>query len=157
MRFRDRPWVNGNPDEIEYGWLYRILENYLNPEINDFEELQGFVQSGDPLSNVFKRQLRDAMEGFNDGIEENIGSITAFDDGSGMLYLRRLWRDLYPGEPVPGGDDEFRETLRRTILQDLDELPEMLIHYIDFDLPDFRPAARALWERHFPDEPVPQS
>ncbi|MFC7623635.1 hypothetical protein [Microlunatus sp. GCM10028923] len=156
MDFKYRYWLRGEPDSITFGWLYRYLDLYLNPEVNNLDGLQEFTRSNDADAAAFKRQLREAIENFDDEVERHIDYISAYDDDSGAHYLRRVWRDLYPGEAVPGGDDEFREALRQTILQDLDELPEMLIHYIDFDLPDFRPAARTVWELHFPNEPVPE-
>lgn len=157
MKHSKHYWHEGDTSTVEFGWLYRSLEGFLHPEVNDFDALYRFTRSDDPAAIQFKQQLQVAIENFDDEIDYHLDYTTAYDDGSGDRYLRRVWRDLYPGEPVPGGDSEFREALRRTILGHVTELPAILDYYIDFDLDDFKKPASALWKRHFPDETVPES
>lgn len=157
VKHKKRFWYEGDTSAHEFGWLYRLLEGFLHPEVNDFDALYEFVRSDDPAAGLFRQQLQEAMQNFDEEIEYHLDYITAYDDGSGDRYLRRVWRDLYPGEPVPGGDEEFRAALRQTILDNPHPLPLILTYYIDFRLPDFRPDARAVWQRHFPNEPVPVS
>jgi hypothetical protein len=66
---------------------------------------------------------------------------------------------LYHGEPVPGGDDEFREDLRKLIHREVDRVPNTVDYYVPLPLPtdpdDLRAVGRQVWQRFYPDEPLP--
>jgi hypothetical protein len=50
----------------------------------------------------FKDDLRRAIVDPSELPEWELYREVQFDDGSAEKFLRRLWRDLYPDEPVPG-------------------------------------------------------
>lgn len=85
-----------------------------------------------------------------------------YDDGDARSFLRRLWRDLYHGEPVPGGDDEFRDDIRKLIHGEVDRVPFTVSYYDDRpvltstnDVEELQALGRRIWQRFYPDEPLP--
>jgi hypothetical protein len=51
---------------------------------------------------VFKAGLRQAVTHPGQVPRDGLSSDVEYDDGSPEAFLRRLWRDLYSDEPVPG-------------------------------------------------------
>lgn len=51
---------------------------------------------------VFKDELRLAITHLGQVPGYELSSHVQYDDGSPEAFLRRLWRDLYGGELVPG-------------------------------------------------------
>jgi hypothetical protein len=54
------------------------------------------------LPRVFKDELRQAIAHPDQVPCGELSSHVQYDDGSPEKFLRRLWRNLYGGEPVPG-------------------------------------------------------
>ena len=53
-------------------------------------------------TRVVKDELRQAITRPGQVPCCELSSHVQYDDGSPEAFLRRLWRDLYDGEPVPG-------------------------------------------------------
>ncbi len=51
---------------------------------------------------VFKDELRQAITHPGQVPHDELSSHVQYEDGSPEKLLRRLWRDLYGDEPVPG-------------------------------------------------------
>jgi hypothetical protein len=51
---------------------------------------------------VFRDELRQAITHPGQVPRYELSSHVQYDDGSPEAFLRRLWRDLYGDEPVPG-------------------------------------------------------
>lgn len=164
MTYGYRYWLD-DPD-APFATLLDLLETYLEPEGPDYEGLQQLAR--DPASynaedtmRKFKEQLREALADTSQiPGEETLHSVAHFVEGNDERFLRRLWRDLYPGEPVPGGDDEFRDDLRQVIHGEVDRLPWTVYAYrfqYDASISDSGDAAfgRRIWQDLYPDEPVP--
>jgi len=90
--------------DAPYATLLGIIEAHCHPEMDEdaYPDLQRVAQQPDvPRMNIFKRELREVI------IDPSVippGSLEAaseYDDGSDEKFLARLWRDLYPDEPLP--------------------------------------------------------
>jgi len=98
-----------------FATLIRIATTYLHPEADALESLQALAQRGDPVMQVFKAELRQAIRDPGLLPAGELSRHVQYDDGSPRAFLRRLWRDLYGDEPhgVPGAlldaDSEFRD------------------------------------------------
>lgn len=91
---------------------------------------------------------------------EQLGGARGFGDGTNERFMRRVWREMYPTEPVPGpeGEEEFRDDLRRTITGEITETTATTWQYVmlcDGDLDILVDKARRTWQRFYPDEPLP--
>jgi hypothetical protein len=70
---------------------------------DDLESLQELARSGDrPEVRTFKAELRQAIARPGQVPGDEFFSHVVYEDGSTEAVLRRLWRDLYGNEPVPG-------------------------------------------------------
>lgn len=147
-----------------FATLLQTIETYCHPEvINDaYDELINAARnaSNHPRIVEFKQQFQIAL--LDPGEiphPEALYQAGQFDDGTDQRFLRRLWRDLYPDEPVPGGDDEFREHLRQLIDGEVDQVPRTVDPYDEMfyrkKTPhELRQLGRTVWKRFYPDEPL---
>lgn len=84
--------------------LIAVATTYLHPEADELELLQERAKDNDDDSEmrVFKDELRQAITHPDQVPRYELSSHVQYDDGSPGKFLRRLWRDLYGDEPVPG-------------------------------------------------------
>lgn len=150
-----------NPDAPFY-WLLRTVRNYCHPENEDMEELAEIIKHPETgeWRTWFKEEHRKALlDPSQIPHPKALSRAAGYDDGNDARFLRRLWRDLYPREPVPGGDDEFREDLRKLIHGEEYRVPNTVDYYVPLPLPtdpdDLKAAGRQVWRRFYPDEPPP--
>jgi hypothetical protein len=87
-------------------WLPAILKGatYCHPEAYDgvYEDLSARVRSAAPDDEeirVFRIELREALADPGQLPDNELFKAVQFSDGSNEAFLRRLWRDLYGGEP----------------------------------------------------------
>lgn len=91
--------------DAPFAALLRIVDTYCHPEAGgeeSYEELIDLARHTDEFEEMrrFKEELRRALLG--DRPPENALYVAAqFGDGSDEAFLRRLWHDLYPNEPLP--------------------------------------------------------
>ena len=93
-----------NPN-APFATLVRIAVTYCHPEVDEdaYGDLKLLAVRGDRDEMVvFKDELRKALLDPDDVPREALSREVQYDDGSPEKFLRRLWRDLYPNEPVPG-------------------------------------------------------
>jgi hypothetical protein len=93
-----------DPD-LPFGTLITVAETYCHPEAYDeaYDDLKILVKrEGDEEIKTFKDELRQAILTPEKLPDDELYSAVQYDDGSAADFLRRLWRDLYPDEPVPG-------------------------------------------------------
>lgn len=98
-----QPFWRANPN-APFATLIRIARNYCHPETDEdaYGDLKLLAQSkSDEEMNIFKRELHQAILRPSDIPEDELYEAVQFADGSDERFLRRLWRDLYPEEPVP--------------------------------------------------------
>jgi len=92
-----------DPD-APYAVLLETVETYCHPEAWDgaYEQLQRRVARTDlPDVPVFKRELGEALTDPSVLPHGALELAADYDDGSDKAFLTRLWRDLYPEEPLP--------------------------------------------------------
>jgi hypothetical protein len=148
--------------EAPFYWLISIIRNYCHPEADGFDELVEDIGYRGPWTITFKEQHRAALLDPSQLPDGAIDWASSYDDGNDLRFLRRLWRDLYPNEPVPGGDDEFREDLRKLINGEVDRVPSTITYYDNLNPRDWsrtpdelQTLGRTVWKRFYPDEPLP--
>jgi hypothetical protein len=93
-----------NPD-APFAALLDTVEAYCHPEAYDeaYDDLSARANRGrDSVIQKFKDQLRAALLDPEALPKGALYKAAQYDDGSDMAFLRRLWQDLYPDEPVPG-------------------------------------------------------
>lgn len=99
----DRFWVKDR--DARFATLLRIVETYCHPEAYDeaYEDLQAVVArpTHKPVFDTFKSELRDAIRDPGQLPEGALFRAAVYEDGSAEKFLARLWRDLYPDEPLP--------------------------------------------------------
>jgi hypothetical protein len=99
----DRFW-EAHPG-ARYATLLRIIETYCHAEVyNDmFDDLKEAVRLAghEPVFDVFKDELRRAIEHPGELPEGALDDSAQYPDPSDEEFLVRLWRDLYPHEAVP--------------------------------------------------------
>ncbi|MEU7744099.1 hypothetical protein [Nonomuraea sp. NPDC049158] len=82
--------------------LVRICGVHCHPDADEeaYESLKRLAgRPADAEMTRFKAELRHAL-----AFPEQAPSLyrtVRYSDGSTQLFLRRLWRDLYPDEPAP--------------------------------------------------------
>jgi len=93
--------------DAPFATLLRLVETYCHPEAYDeaYEDFQEAVAlpSHDPVFDRFKEELREAIRDPAQVPEGALFRAAVYDDGSAERFLARLWRDLYPDEPLPSG------------------------------------------------------
>jgi hypothetical protein len=90
-----------------FATLIAVAGTYCHPEAYDdgYADLVSRAQSpqaGDDEIGVLTAELRDALAGPGQLPGDELCDAVEDSDGSDEAFLRRLWRDLFPGEPVPG-------------------------------------------------------
>jgi hypothetical protein len=148
--------------EAPFYWLIRVIRAYLDPENYDFDQMVEDFKFQGPWTFRFKEQLSAALLDPSKVPDGAIFWAASYDDGNDIRFLRRLWRDLYPSEPVPDGDDEFREDLRKLIHDEVDRVPSTVSYYDNLNPRDWsrtpdelQTLGRTVWKRFYPDEPLP--
>lgn len=91
--------------EAPFATLLSIIETYCHPEAydeayDDFKEVVRLPDPG-PVFTRFKDELRQAIRDPGRLPDGALFRAAVFADGSDEKFLTRLWRDLYPDEPVP--------------------------------------------------------
>jgi hypothetical protein len=89
-----------------FGTLLRVAATYCHPaaDENAYDGLKRLARRGaDPEMSRFKEELRQALRAPADVPQADLYREVQYGDGSAERFLRRLWHDLYPDEPVPGG------------------------------------------------------
>jgi hypothetical protein len=84
--------------------LIRVAATYCHPEVGEgaYDALKRLAKRGnDEEMTAFKRELQEAILDPDSIPEDDLDYEVQYDDGSADRFLRRLWRDLYPGEPAP--------------------------------------------------------
>lgn len=91
--------------DAPFATLLGIIEAHCHPEAYDeaYEDLQKVVKRPDrgPVWYEFKDELREAIRDPNQIPAGALRTAAQYDDGSPEKFLARLWRDLYPDEPLP--------------------------------------------------------
>jgi hypothetical protein len=93
-----------NPD-APFVTLIGIAGTYCHPEADEdaYDDLKLLAGRGDREDMIlFKDDLRSAIMSPGDVPEEELYREVQYGDGSLEKFLHRLWRDLYPDEPMPG-------------------------------------------------------
>lgn len=99
----NRPFWNIDPD-LPFGTLISVSEIYCHPEAYDeaFDDLKRLVRrESDEEIRTFKNELREAILEPERLPGDELYRAVRYDDGSPEKFLRRLWLDLYPDEPLP--------------------------------------------------------
>lgn len=92
-----------DPD-AQWATLLSTVEKFCHPEAYEdaYESFQRLVKRPDkPEMQVFKQELHDAILDPQRLPKDALLIAAAYDDGSDAKFLARLWRDLYPDEPLP--------------------------------------------------------
>lgn len=101
------PFWEAHPD-APYATLLRLIETYCHPEAyNDvYDDLKEAVRlpGHSPDFDVFKDELRRALEHPDELPEGALYDSAKYSERSGEDFLAQLWRDLYPGEPLPSAE-----------------------------------------------------
>jgi hypothetical protein len=90
--------------EKPFGMLIVVAETYCHPEAYDeaYDDLRALVKREDDQDiKAFKSELRKAILEPETAPRAELSRAVQYDDGSADAFLRRLWRDLYPAEPMP--------------------------------------------------------
>jgi hypothetical protein len=156
-----RYWQD-QPD-TPFATLLTVISAYCEPEADAYEELVEAARTPGMDSRMprFKTELREAIADPGRIPDEHaLSAAASHEDGSDRAFLRRLWRDLYPNEPVPGGDDEFREDLRKVIRGEVSPMPSTVWVYrfrysVEAQRDGNAAFGRRIWQDLYPDEPAP--
>ncbi len=104
-RFDEKYWWRKNPD-APFAELLRAVEGHCHPEAYEeaYDDLIRIVRNpkGGEGARRFKEQLIAALRDPSAIPKDALFRAAEYSDGSDEKFLRRLWRDLYPDEPVPG-------------------------------------------------------
>ena len=99
-------WVAGS--DHRFATLLSYARTYLHPEVyNDaIDDLRYLLRQPeerqDPDTRRFKAELRMVILGQTEGLAPGALSEAAeYDDGDQDAFVRRLWRELFPNEPLP--------------------------------------------------------
>jgi hypothetical protein len=90
-----------------FATLIAVAGTYCHPEAYDdgYADLVSRArspQAGDDEIGVFTAELRDALAGPGQLPGDELCDAVEDSDGSDEAFLRRLWRDMFSGEPIPG-------------------------------------------------------
>lgn len=97
-------WLDDS--DAPFATLLRVVGTYCHPEAGPdaYDDLITLARTRDDDEEMrrFKDELRRVLAGDRTGLHPDaLFAATAYGDGSDDAFLRRLWRDLYPSEPVP--------------------------------------------------------
>lgn len=87
-----------------FATLVRVAGTYCHPEADDeaYDDLKTIARDeGDPEMAAFKDELRRGILAPDEVPGDDLYWEVQYDDGSTEKFLHRLWRDLYPDEPLP--------------------------------------------------------
>lgn len=91
--------------QADWATLLGVVETYCHPEIatdDGYERLQRLAKRQDDAEmTVFKQELREAIRDPSRLPSGSLARAAEYEDGSEQAFLARLWRDLYPEEPLP--------------------------------------------------------
>jgi hypothetical protein len=82
--------------------LVRVCATYCHPEADPgaYDSLKRLARRPDDAEMArFKQELRQALAS-PANVPPGLFHAVRYQDGSAAVFLRRLWDDLYPGEPV---------------------------------------------------------
>ncbi|WP_328988812.1 hypothetical protein OG394_21540 [Kribbella sp. NBC_01245] len=102
--------VKGHTDRgTPYGTLLRIVDTYCHPEADDdaYAALirRAATRADDAEMVTFRGELVRLLEGDREGLRpEALSTAAEYPGGNDDAFLERLWRDLYPDEPLPKRD-----------------------------------------------------
>lgn len=161
MTTYERGYWRDHP-EAPFAELLTTVSTMCHPEVSElYDELIELARNPEPdeRMQLFKTQLREALDDPTRIPGDALHDAAKFSDGSDERFLRRLWRDLYPDEPVPGGDEEFRADLRRLANGEVEKVPSTVDYYDENwhrpKTPDeLRALGREVWAKFYPDEPL---
>lgn len=91
--------------ERSFATLVRVAGTYCHAEADEdaYPTLRRRARRPDDEEMVrFKGELREAVTSLPAAAGLALYGRVRYEDGSARAFLRRLWRDLYPDEPVPG-------------------------------------------------------
>ena len=98
-------WVRHPSDP--FGTLIGVAATYCSPDADpgDYERLKRLAaREDDQQMRVFKAELRQALADPGQLPRGELDNAAEYGDENDEKFLRRLWRDLYGGEPVPDSD-----------------------------------------------------
>ena len=90
-----------------FGTLIGVAATYCSPDADpgDYERLKRLAaRKDDQQMRVFKAELRQALADPGQLPRGELDTAAEYSDENDQKFLRRLWRDLYGGEPVPDSD-----------------------------------------------------
>lgn len=99
-------------DTVPFATFLRITQTYYHPEVrhDNFAELVQLARhgGGGEKMAVFKRELARLVGGEREGLRPNAISVASgYDDwATDEEFLAWLWKELYPGESIPGSTDD---------------------------------------------------
>jgi hypothetical protein len=85
-----------------FATLIGVAATYCSPDADaeDYERLKRLARrEDDPRMVVFKAELRQALADPSQLPEGELDAAVEYGEESDEKFLRRLWRDLYGGEP----------------------------------------------------------
>lgn len=94
-----------------FGTLLSYCSTYLHPDVyyGGLEDLK--LQTGKPEdewapeTKQFVAELKRVIVGDRDGLPEDaIFKACYYDDGSDEAFVKRVWGELFPNEPLPTKD-----------------------------------------------------
>lgn len=93
-------------DDAPFATMLQVIDTYCNPDAGGalWDELAELARQPEPPARIarFKAELRSALEGRKTGLPPKaVFTAAMYDDGDEDVFLRRLWSELYPDEPVP--------------------------------------------------------
>lgn len=103
------PYWHRDPQRlVPFSTLLNFVEKYYHPEIryDNYDDLIMRAQMDRPDDlemKRFKQEMIAVLEGHREGLHPQALTQAAwYDEEDDTAFLKRLWRDLYPDEPVPG-------------------------------------------------------
>lgn len=90
--------------DAPYATLLGIIETYCHPSAWEgaYDQLRALAERRDDEEMaVFKRELTEVIRDPSLLHPDALLVAAEYDDGSVEAFLARLWRDLYPDEPIP--------------------------------------------------------
>jgi hypothetical protein len=89
-----------------FATLIAVAATYCHPEAyadgySDLVSRARSPQADDDEIGIFKAELKRALADPGQLPGDELSDSVEYSDGSDEAFLRRLWHDMYPGEPVP--------------------------------------------------------
>jgi len=158
----DVDYWKDDPD-APFAVLLETVNVYCHPENMDWDGLRDLIAhpakyNAEEDVARFKRELHELLTDPDKIPRAALSDAAGYGDGTPERFLRRLWRELYPDEPVPGGDEEFRNDLIAVMKGEKDLYDTTVKAYTEFyddtGMSD-QEYARMIWQKKYPDEPPP--